>query len=73
MDRKTIVRSLSEHFGTQARYLGTPTLAYEVEALGEVYRIDKRNNYNSKWNGSNIRRSYCCTTDKRTRYRNTKY
>lgn len=42
MDRKTIVNSLSEHFGTQARYLGAPTFAYEIKTLGEVYKIDRQ-------------------------------
>lgn len=41
MDRKTIVKSLSEHFRTQARYLGAPSFAYEVDALDEVYKIDR--------------------------------
>lgn len=41
MDRKTIVNSLSEYFRTQARYLGVPTFAYEVETIGEIYRIDR--------------------------------
>lgn len=41
MDRKKIVNSLSEHFETQARYLGAPTFAYEVETIGEIYKIDR--------------------------------
>ncbi len=41
VDRKKVVNSLSEYFGTQARYLGAPTFAYEVEASDEIYKIDR--------------------------------
>lgn len=41
VDRKEIVKSLSEHFESQARYLGAPSFAYEVETIGEIYKIDR--------------------------------
>ncbi|MCD2347412.1 virulence-related protein [Clostridium guangxiense] len=41
MDRKEIVKVLSEHFGVKAEYMGVPSFAYQIETEGETYTIDK--------------------------------
>ena len=41
MDRKEIVKILSEHFGVKAEYMGVPSFAYQIKAEGETYTIDK--------------------------------
>lgn len=30
VDRKDIVKAISEHFGVESKYLGAPSFAYEV-------------------------------------------
>lgn len=41
LDRKKIVKSLSEHFGVKSKYLGAPTFAYEIITEDETYTIDR--------------------------------
>lgn len=41
MDRKEIVKLLSEHFGVKAEYMGVPSFAYQIKAEGETYTIDR--------------------------------
>jgi hypothetical protein len=41
MDRKALVKTLAEHFGVKAKYLGVPSFAYEIKAEGQTYTIDR--------------------------------
>ena len=41
MDRKEIVKALSEHLGVKAEYMGVPSFAYQIITEGETYTIDK--------------------------------
>ncbi|WDC83318.1 virulence-related protein [Caloramator sp. mosi_1] len=41
MDRKEIVKTLSEVLGSKPTYLGAPTFAYEIKTEKDVYRIGK--------------------------------
>lgn len=41
MDRKEIVKRLSEHLGTKAKYLGPPNFDYEIRTEEEIYKIDR--------------------------------
>lgn len=41
MDRKEIVKVLSEHFGVKADYMGVPSFAYQMETGEEIYIIDR--------------------------------
>lgn len=41
MDRKEIVKVLSEHFGVKAEYMGVPSFAYQIKTEGETYTIDR--------------------------------
>ncbi|MDT8716987.1 virulence-related protein [Clostridium sp. 19966] len=41
MDRKEIVKVLSEHFGAKAEYMGVPSFAYQIITEAETYTIDK--------------------------------
>lgn len=44
MDRKEILKKLSEFLGTKPKYLGPPSFAYEVRAEDEIYIIDRYGN-----------------------------
>ncbi len=44
MDRKEIVKILSEYFETIPRYLGAPSFAYEIEIKGETYKVGRYGN-----------------------------
>lgn len=41
MDRKEIVKALSEHLGVKAEYMGVPSFAYQIETGEEIYIIDR--------------------------------
>ena len=41
MDRKEIVKALSEHLGVKAEYMGVPSFAYQIITEVEIYTIDK--------------------------------
>lgn len=42
MDRKEIAKILSDHFGVEAKYMGTPSFAYQITiAEGVTYTIDR--------------------------------
>ena len=41
MDRKEIVKVLSEYFGVKAEYMGVPSFAYQIITEVETYTIDK--------------------------------
>lgn len=41
MERKQIVKLLSEHFGVKAKYLAAPSFAYEIKTEGRTYTIDR--------------------------------
>lgn len=41
MDRKDIVKTLSEALGSKPTYLGAPTFAYEIKTEKDVYTIGK--------------------------------
>jgi hypothetical protein len=42
MDRKEIVKTLSEALGSQAKYLGAPSFSYEIKTEKEIYTIDRQ-------------------------------
>lgn len=42
MDRKELVKTLSEALGSAAKYLGTPSFAYEIKTEEESYIIDRQ-------------------------------
>jgi hypothetical protein len=44
MDRKEIVKTLSEALGVTAKYLGAPSFSYEVKTEAETYTIDRDGN-----------------------------
>lgn len=44
MDRKEIVKTLSEDLGVTAKYLGAPSFSYEVKTEAETYTIDRHGN-----------------------------
>lgn len=44
MDRKEIVKTLSEALGVTAKYLGAPSFSYEVKTEAETYIIDRHGN-----------------------------
>ena len=44
MDRKEMVKTLSEILNFPAKYLGTPSFAYEIETEDETYTIDRQGN-----------------------------
>lgn len=41
MDRKQMVKVISEHFGVKARYLAAPSFAYEIKTEEHTYTIDR--------------------------------
>ena len=41
MDRKEMIKQLSEHFGMKPKYLSVPSFAYEITTENEVYTIDR--------------------------------
>lgn len=41
VDRKEIIKALEEHLSAKAKYLGPPSFAYEIEASGETYTLDR--------------------------------
>lgn len=41
MDRKEIVKTLSEALNYPSKYLGAPSFAYEIKTQDEIYTIDK--------------------------------
>lgn len=51
MDRKKIVEALQEHFAIKAKYKGAPSFAYEIEADGESYVIDREGRI---WHGKDV-------------------
>lgn len=51
MDRKKIVDALQEHFAVKAKYKGAPSFAYEIEADGESYVIDREGRI---WHGKDV-------------------
>jgi len=42
MDRKEIVKTLSEFLGVKPKYLGAPSFAYEIKTESESYIIDRQ-------------------------------
>ncbi|NFL36798.1 virulence-related protein [Clostridium botulinum] len=42
MNRKKLVKTLSEVLGSAAKYLGTPSFAYEIKTEEETYTIDRQ-------------------------------
>ncbi|MGF7185283.1 hypothetical protein GGQ84_001369 [Desulfitispora alkaliphila] len=41
MDRKHLVKTLSEHFGVKAEYMAAPSFAYQIKTEDETYTIDR--------------------------------
>jgi len=41
VDRKDIVKAISEHFGVESKYLGAPSFAYEIKTPQETYIINR--------------------------------
>ena len=41
MERKEIVKRLSEHLGVKSKYLGPPNFEYEIQTEDETYIIDR--------------------------------
>ncbi|MCX7903029.1 MAG: virulence-related protein [Caloramator sp.] len=44
MDRKEMVKTLSEILNFPAKYLGAPRFAYEIKTQDEIYTIDRQGN-----------------------------
>ncbi|KUP22071.1 virulence-related protein [Paenibacillus sp. DMB5] len=44
MDRKDIIKALSDHFGVKPEYQGAPSFAYRIEATAGIYTIDQTGN-----------------------------
>lgn len=44
MDRKEKVKLIEEHFGVSAKYLGVPSLNYEIQTSNETYIVDRQGN-----------------------------
>ncbi|MBV1817158.1 virulence-related protein [Clostridium cochlearium] len=47
MDRKEIVKTLSEFLGAKSKYLGAPSFAYEIKTEEEIYIIDREGKINT--------------------------
>lgn len=41
MERKEIIKLLGDHFGVEAKYMGVPSFAYQIETVEETYTIDR--------------------------------
>jgi len=41
MERKEIVKALSEHFGVAPKYMGVPSCAYQIETADVIYTVDR--------------------------------
>ncbi|ETT65407.1 hypothetical protein C173_20306 [Paenibacillus sp. FSL R7-277] len=41
MDRKEVVKALSDHLGIEPKYMGVPSFAYQIETDTEIYWIDR--------------------------------
>lgn len=41
MERKEIVKALGEHFGVEAKYMGVPSFAYQIETAEGTYTVDR--------------------------------
>lgn len=39
MDRKEIIKSLSDHLGIKPKYMGVPSFTYQIETATEIYSI----------------------------------
>ncbi|TCT14589.1 hypothetical protein EDC18_10570 [Natranaerovirga pectinivora] len=48
MDRKQLIKTLAEHFGTTPKYLGAPSFAYQVQAKDQELIIDKEGRIKNK-------------------------
>ncbi len=44
MERKEIIKILSEYFETNSKYLGAPSFAYEIEIKGEIFTVGRYGN-----------------------------
>lgn len=44
MDKKEIIKLLEQHFGVKAKYMGTPSFAYRIQAGEEIYTITREGN-----------------------------
>jgi hypothetical protein len=41
MERKEIVKALSDNFGVEAKYMGVPSCAYQIETAEDTYTVDR--------------------------------
>lgn len=41
MNRKEIIKTLEEHFGVKAKYMGAPRFEYQIDANGKTFTIDR--------------------------------
>ena len=41
MNRKEIIKTLEEHFGVKAKYMGAPTFDYKMDIDGKTFTIDR--------------------------------
>jgi len=44
MDKKEIIKLLEQHFGVKAKYMGTPSFAYQIQAGEKIYTITREGN-----------------------------
>ncbi len=53
MNKKEIIKLLEQHFGVKAKYMGTPSFAYQIQAGEEIYAITRNGKIEDE-NGSQI-------------------
>ena len=41
MDKKEIIKALSNHFGVKPKYMGVPSCSYQIETAEETYTVDR--------------------------------
>ena len=41
MNRKEIIKTLEEHFGVKAKYMGAPSFSYQIDADGKTFTVDR--------------------------------
>lgn len=44
MDKKEIIKLLEQHFGVKAKYMGTPSFAYQIQAREKNYTVTRGGN-----------------------------
>jgi len=44
MDKKEIIKLLEQHFGVKAKYMGTPSFAYQIQEGEKIYTVTREGN-----------------------------